>query len=70
MFDHVPLFSATIESMDRKLESTSLSQSRKTKTLFGRWTAQKVSRELVNWPSDQSTSVNESIGRDSIVTCK
>jgi hypothetical protein len=37
--------------------------------LFGRWTAQKLSSALLERPSDQSTSVEESIGRNSIVTC-
>jgi hypothetical protein len=35
LFDCVLHFSATIESLDGKLESASLSQSRKTKTLLG-----------------------------------
>ena len=70
LFDCVLHFSATIESLDGKLESASLSQSQKTKTLFGRWTARKISTSLVHRPSDQSTSIEECIGRDSIVTCK
>jgi hypothetical protein len=70
LFDCVLHFSATIELLDGKLESASLSQSRKTKTLFGRWTARKISTSLVHRPSDQTTSIEECIARDSIVTCK
>ena len=44
--------------------------SQKTKTLFGRWMAQKNSTAPLERPSDQSTSVKESIGMNSIVTCK
>ena len=42
LFGCILHFSAAIESLDNKLESSSLSQSRKTKTLFQRWASQKV----------------------------
>ena len=70
LFDDILQVSASIESMDDKSESGSLSQGRRTKTLFGRWT-----RSTVHTPTLETTPIEVgegegAIGRDTIVTCK
>jgi len=70
LFGCILHFSAAIESLDNKLESSSLSQSRKTKTLFQRWASQKILPEQVDAPSNQGSGDLKTIGRDSIITCK
>lgn len=70
LFDDILQVSASIESMDDKSESGSLSQGRRTKTLFGRWT-----RPTVHTPTLETTPIEVgegegAIGRDTIVTCK
>ena len=70
LFEDILQVSASNESMDDKSESGSLSQGRRTKTLFGRWT-----RSTVHTPTLETTPIEVgegegAIGRDTIVTCK
>ncbi len=70
LFGCILHFSAAIESLDNKLKSSSLSQSRKTKTLFQRWESQKVFPEQVDASFSQGSEDPKTIGRDSIIACK
>ena len=68
LFGCILHFSAAIESLDNKLESSSLSQSRKTKKLFQRWASQNVFPEQVDASSSQGSGDPKTLGRDSIIT--
>ena len=70
LFGCILHFSVAIESLDYKLERSSLSESRKTKILFQRWASQKVFPEQVAASSNKGSGDLKTIGRDSIVTCK
>ena len=68
--DDILSVSASIESMDDKSEKGSLSQGRKTKTLFGRWTSRTVQAPTLETTHIEVGEREDVIGRDTIVTCK
>ena len=56
--------------MDDKSEKGSLTQGRKTKTLFGRWTSRTVQAPTLETTPIEVGEAEDVIGRDTIVTCK
>ncbi len=70
LFDDILQVSASIESMDDKSERGSLSQRRKTKTLFGRWTSRTVQALTLETTPIEVGEGEDIIGRNTIVTCK
>ena len=67
LFDDILQASASIESVDDKSERGSLSQGRKTKTLFGRWTRCTVQATTLEATLIEVGEGEDVIGRDTIV---
>ena len=69
LFDDILQVSTSIESMDDRPERGSLSQGRKTKTLFGRWSGRTVQAPILEITIEVGKG-EDVIGRNPIVKCK